>query len=204
VSLKANGERIPEREQFFIGALLIARLQLAIMNGAAHHAPFYCYVDEMQRFVSSTMDTVFSEARKFNLSLTVAHQYLKQLEGATLNAIMGNIGTLISFQVADDDARQLAHYTQPNFSAEDLVNLGKYQAAVWTRYRGEQQPAFSLSTLKPLPEMADAAARIERIRKLSIRQYTPKSQPEVLAWLKQRYGLDVPPQGSDGKEQFYD
>lgn len=203
VSLKANEEHIPEREQQLIGALMLARLQMAAMSGAAQKETFHVYVDEVQRLVNSPLERVFSEARKFNLSLTVSNQYMKQLSGGALEAILGNIGALIAFQAGgDDDAREIAHYTRSRFSADDLLNLDRFKAAVWMRYHGEQQPAFSLSPLKPLAKPVDAIRRATQIRQLSIQQYTPKSRSDVLNWLNARYGQNSDP--ADGASTFYD
>ncbi len=203
VSLKANEEHIPELEQQLIGSLMLARLQMAAMSGAAEKETFHVYVDEVQRLVNSPLERVFSEARKFNLSLTVSNQYMKQLSGGALEAILGNIGALIAFQAGgDDDAREIAHYTRNRFSADDLLNLDRFKAAVWMRYHGEQLPAFSLAPLKPLIKPVDAIRRATRIRQLSILQYTPKSRSDVLNWLNARYGQNSDP--TDGAGTFYD
>jgi hypothetical protein len=203
VSLKANEEHIPEREQQLIGSLMLARLQMAAMSGAAQKETYHVYVDEVQRLVNSPLERVFSEARKFNLSLTVSNQYMKQLSGGALEAILGNIGALIAFQAGgDDDAREIAHYTRSRFSADDLLNLDRFRAAVWMRYHGEQQPAFSLSPLKPLIKPIDAVRRATGIRQLSIQQYTPKSRADVLNWLNARYGQTADP--TDAAGTFYD
>jgi hypothetical protein len=189
ISLKADENLIPEREQQLIGALLVARLQMTAMSGGALETPFYCYIDEVQHFVTTTIEKVFSEARKSNLSLTVAHQYLKQLAGSTLDAVLGNVGVVMTFQAGgQDDAKALASYMKPEMDAEDLLNLNKYQAAVWMRYKGEQQPAFSLQPFSPMEKPRDAQERETRIRRLSQTQYTPKRREEVVDWLSQRYG----------------
>lgn len=202
VSLAANEEHLPQREQRLIGALLLARLQMAVMSGAASVHRFYCYIDEVQHFVTSSLDRVFSEARKFNLSLTVANQYLGQLTGKTLEAVMGNIGALVAFGCSDKDANELAHYTKPNFTPEMLLNLDRFHAAVWMRHNGEQQPAFSLNPLAPLEIPADAATRIVRIRATSIARYTPKPTGEVLAWLTQQYARST--ETGSQEETLYD
>src|SRR5690606_11791792 len=130
-------EQIPERERNLIGAILVSQLQMAAMKHLDRPHPFYVYIDEVQNFVTTSLDKVFSEARKYGLSLTVANQYLKQLTGSTLEAMMSNVGAMVAFQCGLDDARHLAPYLAPGFTAEDLVNLDKYQAAVKLRVMGE-------------------------------------------------------------------
>lgn len=187
VSLGMDEERIPERERNLLGAVLVSQLQMAAMGAASSEAPFYLYIDEVQNFVTSSLSEVFSEARKFGLSLVVANQYLKQLAGETLDALMGNVGAMIVFQCGLDDARALAPYMSPEFEAEDLLNLGKYQAVVKLRFQGVVQPAFSLTGREPLQKPPDAEARERRIRERSVQQYTPKTRGEVMAWLAERY-----------------
>ena len=194
LSLAMDEERIPESERNLVGAMVVSQLQMAAMKQADRQTPFRLYIDEVQNFVTSALDEVFSEARKFGLSLTVANQYSKQLSGETLEAIMGNVGAMIVFQCGLDDARRLAPYMTPGFAAEDLLNLDKFEAVVKMRFKGETQPAFSLNTLAPktveLMSDEEKAACIERearIRALSVKRYTPLSRSEVMAWLSKRY-----------------
>lgn len=83
--------------------------------------------------------------------------------------------------------RALAPYMSPEFEAEDLLNLGKYQAVVKLRFQGVVQPAFSLTGREPLQKPPDAEKRERRIRERSVQQYTPKTRGEVMAWLAERY-----------------
>ncbi len=197
LSLGMDEERIPERERNLLGAMLVSQLQMAAMGGAKTNGQFYLYIDEVQNFVTSALGEVFSEARKFGLSLVVANQYLKQLAGETLDAMMGNVGAMVTFQCGLEDGRALSPYLRPGFETEDLVNLDKYQAAVKLRFRGETQPAFSLMGLAPLEKPPDAEERERRIRARSIELYTPKTREEVMAWLNARY----PRKGRNGRVQ---
>lgn len=194
VSLGMDEEQIPESERNLIGAILVSQLQMAAMKHMDRPHPFYVYIDEVQNFVTTSLDKVFSEARKYKLSLTVANQFLKQLTGSTLEAMMSNVGAMVVFQCGLDDARQLAPYMAPGFAAEDLVNLDKYQAAVKLRVMGETQPAFSLTPLPPMVansfgenEREECFEREQRIRALSHEIYTPMTREDVLAWLAERY-----------------
>ena len=190
VSLKTDEARIPSREQRLLGAALMSQLQLAVLGRPAGSSPYYLYIDEVQHFVTTPLETVLSEARKFGLSLTLANQYLRQLTGNTLDALLGNIGALITFQCGLDDAKALAPYMLPGFDADALINLDKYEAAVKLRYKDETQPAFSLHASPPLIDAHALPANAEReasLRKASIARYTPKSRAEVMGWLTERY-----------------
>jgi len=190
ISLKADESRVPESEQRLLGSALMSQLQLAIMGRKTVPSTFYLYVDEAQYFVTTPLNTILSESRKFGLSLVLANQYLKQLVGDTLDAVMGNIGAMVVFQCGLEDARAIAPYMAPGFDAEALINLDKYEAAVKMRFADRTQPAFSLSLRDPLlPEgsLTNALTRENYLRQLSIKNYTPKSRAEVLAWLEHRY-----------------
>lgn len=186
ISLALDEEQVPEQERNLIGGLLVSQLQMAGMK-AQLQEPFYFYVDEVQRFVTTSLSEMLSEARKYNLSLITANQYLGQLTGKTLEAVMGNVGTSVIFRCSPDDARDLASYTKPEFDAQDLVDLNRFQTIVKMQVQGQTQPSFKLLAMPPLPVPEDALAREQRIRHQSMTTYTPKSRAEVLAWLKDRY-----------------
>ena len=190
VSLKAEEARIPSREQYLLGLVLLTQLQQTVMARRPGSDEYYLYVDEVQHFVTTTFDTLLSEARKYGLSLTTANQYLKQLAGHVLDSIMGNVGTMIVFQCGLDDARLLAPYLSPGFDAEHLMHLNKYEAAITTRHHSQSLPAFSMRTLPPDTQntpLVRAQEREDYLRNLSRKAYIPQSREEVFTWLSARY-----------------
>ncbi len=176
-----------------LGALLLANFQMAAMSqpAAAGRAPFYLAIDEVQQFVTTTLPVVFSEARKFGLSLTVANQFLGQLEGETLESILGNVGTVILFACGPHDARLMAALVRPQFEADDLINFDRFHTAVKMQLGGKTQPAFSMSTLPPWFDPAhvpdDAREREARLRREAIVRngFWPREQVEQ--WFAERY-----------------
>jgi hypothetical protein len=134
--------------------------------------------------------------------------FRRLLVGATLEAVMGNVGATIVFQCGLEDGRALAPYMKPGFSAEDLLNLDKFETAVKMRLEDQTQPAFSLGTLtlEPLRKRPEAEEREQRVRQKSIAQYTPKTRAEVMAWLAARYPRPggYPAPGTDDDEAYYD
>lgn len=194
VSLKADEARIPMREQHLLGLILLTQLQQHLMMRPKGSKMFYLHVDELQHFLISTFSTLLSEARKNQVSLTTANQYFKQLAGDTLDAIFGNVGTMIAFQMGLADAKLVEPYFAPGFEAEHLMHLNKYTAAMTTRYKEQSLTAFSMQTLPPISQGKDAEKaqkRMQYLRQLSRTQYTPKSRQEVLAWVDERYGSSV-------------
>ena len=188
VSLAVTAEQVPVNERHLVGALLISMLQMVGMNPKRTVKPFYIYIDEVQHFVSGSLEIIFSEARKHGLSMTVAHQHFHQLDTDTLSGILGNVGTLMVFSTNPEDARKLSPYLQPHFDIEQLVNQDRFKAAVKIQFRRENQEAFTLIGEKPKPELANADEREAYLRALSRNNYTPMKRNEVLAWLNQRYG----------------
>jgi len=88
---------------------------------------FYLYVDEFQSFANESFADILSEARKYKLNLTIAHQYIEQMSDEVRAAVFGNVGTMVTFRVGAYDAEVLEKEFAPQFTAEDLVNLGVYQ-----------------------------------------------------------------------------
>ncbi len=192
ISLEADEARMPSEQRELLGAVLVSQIQMAAMAGAIQAGPFMLFIDEAQHFVTTSLDTMLSEARKQGLGLVLANQYLKQLSGSTLEAVEGNVATLITFEVGESDAHALSPYMKPEFQVEDLVKLGKYRAAVSTRCQNVRQPAFTLETYMPPQangaiDHAAARAREAFLRRKSIENYTPMTYDEVNDWLRDRY-----------------
>jgi hypothetical protein len=117
-----------------IGSFLVTKIYLAAMSRSdvsqaeMRKLPdFYFYVDEFQSFANESFAEILSEARKYKLNLTIAHQYIEQMSEEVREAVFGNVGTLIAFRVGAYDAEVLEKEFAPEFTAEDLVNLGKFQ-----------------------------------------------------------------------------
>ena len=122
--------QIGEDASSLLGAMLVNSIQLAALHRASQEAdkrkPFYLYIDECHSFVTLSFATILAEARKYGLSLFMAHQYIEQLDERIRAAIFGNVGTIISFRVGANDAELLAREFYPIFSQDDLVNLPRY------------------------------------------------------------------------------
>jgi hypothetical protein len=171
----ANLGGMPDVEAETLGALLISKLQIAGMSrGAVDEndiVPFYLYIDEVQNFITTSLPALFSGARKYGLSLVVANQYLHQLEGETLESILGNVGTSIIFQVGPKDAAAVAPYVKPYFSNSDLESMGRFRAVIKTLNNAESMPAFNVQTYAPLLPNDDAEEQVERIKAYSRAKY---------------------------------
>ena len=202
----ANLSGVADIEAETLGALLISKIQMAAFGRATvspeKRTPFYLYVDEVQNFITTSLAQMFSEARKFGLSLVVANQYFRQLEGETLEALMGNVGTSIIFGVGPQDAQALSRHVKPQFMPEDLIKLNRFDTTVKMQLDGQTLPAFSMTTQPPLDRPEDAEERIARIKQHSQKTYAPRHRDEVDAEVKSRY--DERQLGGDDGEQVED
>lgn len=173
--------RVGEEASRLLGALLITKLQLAAMSRVdipeAARNDFILYIDEFQNFSTDSFATILSEARKYRLSLILAHQYITQMEEKVRDAVFGNVGTMLSFRVGADDAEFLEREFTPEFTVQDLVNLPKQNILVKLAIDGVTSRPFSADTLPPVPHI-DASCR-EQIIKYSQEAYgTEKSVVE--------------------------
>lgn len=159
--------RIGEDNSALLGAMMITRLQLAAMDRSKtseeQRRDFYLYVDEFQNFATESFATIFSEARKYRLNLTVAHQYITQMEEPVRDAVFGNAGTLVSFRVGAVDAEFLETEFAPVFMQQDLVNLDKYNAYIKLMINGITSKPFSMQTIPPSGVSYDRAEIVTQV-----------------------------------------
>jgi hypothetical protein len=166
--------RIGEDGTTLLGSLLVTSIQLAAMSRAdlAEQArrDFFLYVDEFQNFATDSFATILSEARKYRLSLTLANQYLAQMEEATLEAVFGNVGSLLVFQVGARDAEALAEQLGGDATPQDLMALPRYRAYARLLVDGMPSRPFSLETLPP-PVYDERRSRAAIVRRTSRHRY---------------------------------
>jgi len=168
--------KIGEENSSFIGLVLVPRILLAAMSRTdipeEQRRDFYLYVDEFQNFATPDFAQILSEARKYKLNLTVANQFVGQMEEEVKDAIFGNVGTKISFQIGVNDANYLQQEYQPTFTEEDLINIDRFHAYIKTVVDGEPVPAFSIDTTKDMgklekmkdPKIAKMIKELSRFR----------------------------------------
>lgn len=153
-----------------LGSFLVTKIQLAAMSRSdipdiKDRRPFYLYVDEFQNFATDSFATILSEARKYGLNLTVANQYTSQMSDTVRDAVFGNVGTMISFRVSADDAPVLSKQFEPQFEANDLLQMHNRNFVINMVINGEKAPAFSARTLNlPVPQIDNTGRIIEHTR----------------------------------------
>lgn len=194
--------RVGEGNANLIGSMLITKIYLAAMSRAdlterelKKYPNFYLYVDEFQSFANKSFADILSEARKYKLNLTIAHQYIEQMEEEVRDAVFGNVGTMATFRVGAYDAEVLEKEFAPQFTAEDLVNLGVYQVYLKLMIDGVGSQPFSATTLPPirLPSISYKKEIIDSSRKQFAQ---PRSivEEDIKKWHEQeRSGVGAPP-----------
>lgn len=165
--------KVGEGNADLIGSLLITKIYLAAMSRADAGAyeleklpPFYFYVDEFQNFANESFGSILSESRKYNLALTVAHQYIEQMEDEVKAAVFGNVGTMITFRVGATDAEAFEKEFAPYFTMDDIVNLDAFQVYLRLMIDGVGSKPFSAHTLDPMqrPAVSHAEAVVAHSR----------------------------------------
>jgi hypothetical protein len=189
--------RVGESNANLLGAMLITKIYLAAMSRAdvsekvLRSLPqFYLYVDEFQSFANESFADILSEARKYKLNLTIAHQYIEQMSDEVRAAVFGNVGTMIVFRVGSYDAEVLEKEFAPQFTMEDIVNLGQFQLYLRLMIDGVGSQPFSARNLPPIPEppisfmsqvLESSRAQFGQIRSIVEEQVRKQTSSEELA-----------------------
>jgi len=154
--LNLSKGRIGEDTMQLLGSMIVTKIYLAAMSRVdvpeEERKDFYLYVDEFQNFATDSFANILSEARKYRLDLTIAHQYIEQLPELVASAIFGNVGTLVCFRVGAADAEILVKEFTPFFEEEDLANLPAFSIYLKLMIDGISSDPFSAATLPPLFE----------------------------------------------------
>ncbi|MCL4360427.1 type IV secretion system DNA-binding domain-containing protein [Patescibacteria group bacterium] len=167
--------KLGEDNSALLGSMIITKMQLAAMNRVhmkeEDRRDFYLYVDEFQTFATSSFIKILSEARKYHLNLTLANQYIGQIDEDIQKAIFGNVGSLASFGIGALDARIVSAEFGGIYKEEELVNLGNFQIALKLSIDNHTSAPFLATTL-PLPRSKNQNR--EKVIRASRERYTKK------------------------------
>ena len=159
-----------------LGLIIVSKLQMAAMGRAKlaeeDRKDFYLYMDEFQNFVTDSIATILSEARKYRLCLTMAHQYVNQLAesgGKTevRDAVLGNVGTTLVSRIGPEDADLLEKLYLPTFSGYDLINSDKFTWYTKIIIDNSQASPFTMMGMRGPSgdrELADAIIQLSRLK----------------------------------------
>lgn len=174
--LNLSQGKLGEDNAALLGAMIITQIQLAAMNRAfmkeEDRKDFFLYVDEFQNFATGSFVKILSEARKYRLAITLANQYIDQLDETIQKAIFGNAGTIISFVTGAGDALLLQQEYAGLYTQNDLVSLGKHEIVLKLSIDGMSSRPFPAKTL-PLPNLKNDNR--ETVIRLSKERYGRKA-----------------------------
>ncbi|MFA6463707.1 MAG: DUF87 domain-containing protein [Candidatus Paceibacterota bacterium] len=179
-----------------IGLIIVGKILMAALSRAdsfgKEFPPFYLFIDEFQNITTDSISQILSEARKYQLSLTVANQFIAQLEDEIKDSVFGNVGSIAAFRVGAEDAEYLEKQFQPVFEQFDLMNLDNRNVYMKLLSKGRPVRPFSLETL-PFPK--GDLARADKLKELSYLTYG-KDRKEVEAEIRRKYesGRTPPPE----------
>ncbi|HEU4677510.1 MAG TPA: DUF87 domain-containing protein [Candidatus Paceibacterota bacterium] len=158
--------RLGEINANLIGMIIVGKLLMAALSRVddltMSYPPYYLYIDEFQNVTTNSIASILSEARKYKLGLTIAHQFIAQLDEPIRDAVFGNVGSLAAFRVGPEDAEFLEKQFSPTFTAQDLMNVENRNAYVRILSNGMPTPPFSIRTLPPRETNHEYAAEMIR------------------------------------------
>jgi hypothetical protein len=180
--------RLGELNSSLLGLIVVGKLVMASfarIDMLEHERrDFYLYMDEFQNFTTESIETALSEARKYRLCLTIAHQFIGQLTEKIRDAVFGNVGSLVSFRIGATDAEFVVKQFEPVFGQNDLINIDNYNAYVKLLINGQTAPAFSMITYSPNKGSLEMMRNIKQLSRLKYGRERNLIETEIYERLK--------------------
>ncbi len=181
--------KIGELSAYLLGMIITGKLQMAAFSRADTTDPnarrdFYMYIDEFQNFTTDSISTILSEARKYRLDLTIAHQFVAQLTEKIRDAVFGNVGTAIAFRVGPQDAETLLKLYEPVFNQNDLINIDNLNAYARLLINGETSRPFNIKVPIKYVNNPEYAAKLKEIN--SLKYGRPREEVEARVYERLR------------------
>lgn len=179
--------RLGDKNASLLGLIIVGKFsQAALARVDTNVRPdFFLYIDEFQNVTTPAIASILSEARKYRLSLTVAHQYIGQLSEDIKGAVFGNVGSMAVFRVSPEDAKYLESKFEPTFTASDIMKIANYHAYVNLLAKGNPMKPFDIGTFPPTQ---GDKSKIDALKELSYLTYG-RPLDEVTAEIMRKYNL---------------
>lgn len=185
--------RLGEINANLLGMIIVGKILMAALSRVddptMSFPPFYLHIDEFQNISTPAIASILSEARKYKLSLTMAHQFIAQLQPDIKDAVFGNVGSMAAFRVGNEDAQVLQSQFAPVFEASDLMNVPNWNAFLRVLANGTPTVPFSIATVSP--PQTDHARVATLIEQSYLRYGRPRT--EVEDEIRRRYQKPAPP-----------
>lgn len=168
-----------------VGKILMAALsRVDMVGGAQKPNDFYLYIDEFQNVTTDSISTILSEARKYRLSLNIAHQFIAQLQESIRDSVFGNVGSMAVFRVGTEDAEFLQKQFDPIFSASDIIKLENRNAYMKMLIGGSPSKPFNMATLPPSAGKRDIVPLIKELSHLKYGRERSEIEAEIMGKYK--------------------
>jgi hypothetical protein len=199
--------RLGEGNMSLLGLIIVGKIMMAAFSRAdtadeSTRKDFYLYLDEFQNFTTDSIATILSEARKYRLNLTIAHQFIGQLSDSIRKAVFGNVGTMALFRVGQEDAEFLSQYLSPLFSAHDLVNLDNFHSYVKLMQRGQVSQPFNMKLYPPTPRNTETAHVVQNLSRLKYGKERELVEQEITSRYSRPVRSAEVPQNTVAAEEF--
>ena len=179
--------RLGDINAHLIGLILVGKILMAALSRVDSFdkelPPFYLYIDEFQNITTDSITTILSEARKYKLSLNIAHQFIAQLEDGIRDSVFGNVGSICSFRVGAEDGEVLEKHFAPVFKQSDLMNIDNLNAYIRLLVNGKPAKPFNIEISFP-PK--GNTAMLEKLKELSYMKYG-RDKREVEEMILKKY-----------------
>jgi hypothetical protein len=183
--------RLGEMNANLIGLLLVGKIQMAALSRVDMYGQkmndFYLYIDEFQNVTTDSIASILSEARKYRLSLTVAHQYISQLEEKIRDAVFGNVGSMAVYRISSEDANFVEPKFKPTFTSQDIMKLDNFNSYVKMLVGGMPVKPFSMTSHWSLTTKGNTEI-VEKIKELSYLKYG-RLREEVEEEIMEKYKI---------------
>jgi len=177
--------RLGDINSNLIGLILVGKILMASFSrtdsNADNLAPFYLYIDEFQNVTTPSISTILSEARKYKLSLNIAHQFIGQLEEPIKDSVFGNVGSISAFRVGTEDAEFLAKQFEPVFTSQDLMNLDNRNAYMKLLADGRPVKPFNIETNAPPVGNKEQIEKLKELSYLTFGREREEVEAEIMA-----------------------
>jgi hypothetical protein len=176
--------RLGEINASLLGLIIVGKLLLAALSRVDSRGtnlpPFFLYLDEFQNITTDSIAVIFSEARKYKLSLTVAHQFMAQLSEPIKRAVLGNVGSFAIFRVGPEDAEELEKVYAPSFNPRDIMNIENRRALLKLLVYGIPRDPFVIDTVAPMKGNEEHAAQLKELSRLLYGRERTEIEREIM------------------------
>lgn len=175
--------RLGELNSSLLGLIIVEKLLMASLSRTdvpeAERTDFYLYIDEFQNFTTASIATILSEARKYKLNLTIAHQFIKQLQENIRDAVFGNVGSMAAFRIGAEDAETVAKQFAPVFNENDLINIDNYNFYLRLLISGQTTRSFNVQTYPGSAGNKESAEKIKQLSRLKYGRLREEIEKEI-------------------------